>query len=107
MRSTWRVEVGQPSSPDGLIGRSPKSARMRHTNKEGKVTTKVGRKGRKGGKKEKQIAGMRIWYEGKKESTDDPNRGVSVFLPGSLDGKHAIMSGILAAQVAYTVQSGR
>lgn len=46
---TGVVEVGEPSSPNGLIGRSPKSACMRHTNKEGNVSIKVERKGRKGG----------------------------------------------------------
>lgn len=47
MGTTGVVKVGQPSSPDGLIGRSPKSTCMRHTNaRRGKTQQRRAREGR-------------------------------------------------------------
>lgn len=84
---TGGVEVGQPSSPDSLIGRSPKSPCMRHVT-EGNVSIewRVGGKGgeqtrmRPGMEKMEKIKAAREFNSlrrKKGQSTDDPNRGVS------------------------------
>jgi hypothetical protein len=54
---TGGVEVGQPSSPDSLIGCSPKSARMRH-NTKGNVSTEWREEGEKGGEQTRMRPGM-------------------------------------------------
>lgn len=54
MGSPGVVKVGQPSSPDGFIGRSPKRACMRHAQaRRGRSQQKLGGRG-DGGESEKE-----------------------------------------------------
>lgn len=73
---TGVVEVGEPSSPNGLIGRSPKSACMRHNNaRRGRSQQKLRGRGRKGeveSKQEEWGPGMR---EKKKQGSSRPVSG--------------------------------